>query len=177
MRALATWVLATLCVAAQVNVPAQAGWDATLSQRVQETIQVFKKKDPGINTFFDKAYAYAVYPNIIKGGFFVGGAHGNGQVFEHGRVIGTSGLSQGTVGLQIGGQAYSEIIFFQNRDAFTRFKNGNLKFAAQASAVAVKAGAAASADYASGVAVFTLTKKGLMAEATIGGQHFSFTPN
>ncbi len=157
--------------------PAEGGWDAKLSQKVRSTMQAFTQKDPGLKAFFDKAYGYAVFPNIIKGGIGVGGATGKGQVFERGRVIGTSRLSQGTVGFQLGGQAYSEIIFFQNKTALQNFKNGDLKFAAQASAVAVSAGAAASADYSKGVAVFTMTKKGLMYEASIGGQHFSFTPN
>lgn len=156
--------------------PAEGGWDAKLSQKVQTTIQTFMKHDPGLKAFFDKAYGYAVFPSIIKGGLGVGGASGKGQVFEGGRVIGTSRLTQGTIGFQAGGQSYSEIIFFQNKTALHNFKNGNLKFAAQASAVAVTAGAAAKAAYSDGVAVFAITKKGLMYEASIGGQHFSFKP-
>ncbi len=157
--------------------PAEGGWDAKLSQKVQATIQAFMKKDPALKTFFDKAHGYAVFPSIIKGGLGIGGASGKGQVFEGGRVIGSTRLTQGTIGFQAGGQSYSEIIFFQHKNALENFKNGNLKFAAQASAVAATAGAAANADYSEGVAVFTITKKGLMYEASIGGQHFSFKPN
>ena len=107
----------------------------------------------------------------------IGGAHGKGQVFSRGEVIGRVSLSQGSIGFQLGGQSYSEIVFFQNKAAFDRFKNGNLKLAAQASAIAVTSGATAHAAYEKGVAVFTLGKKGLMFEASIGGQHFSFKPN
>ena len=98
-----------------------------------------------MKVFFNKAYGYAVFPSIIKAAIGVGGAHGKGEVFRRGKVIGRASLSQGSIGFQLGGQSYSEIVFFQNKAAFDRFKNGNLKFAAQASAIAVTAGAAANA--------------------------------
>jgi lipid-binding SYLF domain-containing protein len=167
--------------------PAQAGWDPnktekatseqqTLNKEAATTIANFKKKDSGIKRFFDKAYGYAVYPTVGKGGFLFGGAYGKGNVYEKGKLIGTSSLTQVTVGLQAGGQAYSEIIFFKDKKALDNFKSGKLKASAQASAVAVTAGAAAHADYSDGVAIFTLAKGGLMGEASIGGQKFSFTP-
>ncbi len=159
---------------------AQAGWDPTKGEKevkaAQETIAAFKKKDPSIKTFFDKAYGYAVFPTIGKGGFIVGGAHGKGIVYKQGVIVGRASMSQGTFGAQIGGQSFSEVIFFGTKDAFERFTQGKLEFAAQATAVAANEGAGANADYHEGVAIFTMVKGGLMAEAAIGGQKFKFTP-
>lgn len=153
-----------------------AGWDPNEGEKVQATIETFKKKDPDLARFFEKAHGYAVFPTVVKGGWMLGGAHGKGRVFEQGTPIGRATLSQGSVGFQLGGQSYSEIIFFKDKTALEDFKDGNLKLAAQASAIAVTAGASADAGYNNGVAVFTLPKKGLMAEASIGGQVFNFVP-
>ena len=158
----------------------QAGWDPMKSEKevkaAQDTIAKFKKKDPGIKKFFDKAYGYAVFPKIGKGGFIVGGAHGKGIVYKKGAIAGRASMSQGTFGAQIGGQSFSEVIFFGTKDAFDRFTQNKLEFAAQATAVAANEGAAANADYSGGVAIFTMAKGGLMAEAAIGGQKFKFEP-
>ena len=155
-----------------------AGWSPKKAEeeqlKVDETIESFKKKDADIDTFFDESYGYVVFPTVGKGAVGVGGAFGKGRVFQKGSLIGKASLYQLTVGFQWGGQAYSEIVFFKDQDAFERFKNGNLKLSAQASAVAVTAGAAATAAYENGVAVFTLAKGGLMYEASIGGQKFTF---
>ena len=157
-----------------------AGWDpqerASASLEADTTIERFKQKDPGIQRFFDNAFGYTVFPNVGKGAVGVGGAYGKGQVFEGGRPIGEAKLVQVTIGFQWGGQAYSELIFFENRAALERFKRGEFEFSAQASAVAITLGASATADYEQGVAVFTMTKGGLMYEASIGGQKFSFEP-
>lgn len=157
-----------------------AGWDPTKADKeikaAQETVAAFKKRDPSISTFFDKAYAYAVFPTIGKGGFIVGGAHGKGIVYKGGAIVGSATLSQATIGAQIGGQSFSELIFFGTKDAFDRFTQNKLEFAAQATAVAAAEGAAANVDYSGGVAIFTLAKAGLMAEAAIGGQKFKFEP-
>lgn len=164
-----------------------AGWNPQKAERAYDkqtvmnkeaaaTIAAFKEKDPSLKMFFGKARGYAVFPTVGKGGFFVGGAHGKGNVYELGQLIGTASLTQVTVGLQIGGQAYSEIIFFKDKAALNAFKSGKLKFGAQVSAVAANAGAAANVDYSQGVAIFTMAKGGLMGEASLGGQHFSFTP-
>lgn len=159
---------------------AQAGWDPRKGEKevkaAQETIAAFKKKDPSINKFFDKAYGYAVFPTIGKGGFIVGGAHGKGLVYRGGVIVGRASMSQGTFGAQIGGQSFSQVIFFGTKDAFKRFAENKLEFAAQATAVAANEGAAANANYSEGVAIFTMVKGGLMAEAAIGGQKFKFTP-
>lgn len=157
-----------------------ASWDPKRDENdlraAQQTIAAFKQRDPGIQAFFDNAYGYAVFPTVGKGGIGVGGAYGEGLVFRGGQWVGRSKMVQATLGFQLGGQAYSELIFFKDRAAFDDFKSGNLKFEAQASAVAVTLGAAAKTAYSGGVAVFTMTKGGLMYEATIGGQSFSYTP-
>jgi lipid-binding SYLF domain-containing protein len=106
----------------------------------------------------------------------VGGAHGNGEVYEQGRLVGYSSITQLTLGAQLGGQAYRQIVFFADQVALDEFKAGDFNFGAQASAVAVTAGAAANAAYDNGVAVFTLPLGGLMFEASIAGQNFSFKP-
>jgi lipid-binding SYLF domain-containing protein len=118
-----------------------------------------------------------VFPSIAKGAIGIGGAHGKGQVFEKGKLIGEASVSQVTIGFQLGGQVYSEVIFFENKDTLESFKKSELAFSAQVSAVAAAEGASANAKYQLGVAVFTLAKGGLMYEASIGGQKFKFKPN
>jgi lipid-binding SYLF domain-containing protein len=145
-------------------------------KEAQETIAVFKKTDPGLSRFFDKAVGYAVFPTVGKGAIGVGGAAGSGVVFEKGRAIGKASLTQVTVGAQLGGQTFSEVIFFETEPAFTDFKKGTLALAAQVSAVAAAKGASANAKYQNGVAVFTTGKGGLMFEASVGGQKFGFEP-
>ena len=143
---------------------------------VAKTIAAFKTEDPGQKRFFDTATGYAVFPTVGKGGIGIGGAYGEGKVYSKGKFIGTTSLSQVTIGLQLGGQAYSEVIFFGSKAALNDFTGGNFEFSAQASAVAVTKGASADADYDGGIAVFTMAKGGLMYEASVGGQKFSFTP-
>lgn len=139
-----------------------------------ETLQRMQAVDPGIKRFLKSAYGYAVFPTVAKGGFVVGGAYGKGGLFlRSGSMVADCNLSQATVGLQLGGQTYSEVIFFRNKTYFDHFKAGRFAFDAQASAVAVTAGAAANAAYSHGTAVFSLPKAGLMYEASIGGQRFS----
>ncbi len=150
---------------------------AALREEVQGTIQIFKFRGAHIERFFEGAYGYAVFPSIGKGGIGIGGAYGRGEVYEQGRFIGYCDMTQATIGLQLGGQAYREVIFFQNVATFERFKSGNFAFAAGASAVAVEAGASTTADYSNGVAAFTMAKAGVMGEAAIGGQKFSFLPS
>ncbi len=153
-----------------------AGRDEVMQLRVENTIAQFRQRDPGIAKFFDNCHGYAVFPSIGKGAIGIGGAHGEGEVFEKGEFIGWAEMSQGTIGFQLGGQVYSEIIFFENEAALIIFKENDLHFSGNASAVAARAGASATADYDGGVAVFTLPKGGLMFEASIGGQQFDFTP-
>lgn len=161
----------------------------------ESTIESFRKAVA--EEFFADSYGYAVFPTIGKGGIGIGGARGKGQVYVGGEHVGHTTMTQLTVGLQLGGQAYSQIIFFEDQRAFEEFTSENFEFGAQATAVAITAGASASAgttgtgagasttgghtgkatgDYYKGMAVFTFAKGGLMYEASIGGQKFSYRP-
>lgn len=135
----------------------------------------FIKSDDLMKSLFDNAYAYVIFPNIGKGAIGIGGAAGNGIVFQGGAPIGSAKMKQVSIGFQFGGQTYREVIFFENEDALNRFKQDNFEFAAQASAVAVTKGASANVKYRDGVMVFTQEKKGLMYEASIGGQKFDYS--
>lgn len=134
----------------------------------------FLKDDPSMSKFFDSAFGYVILPNVGKGGLGVGGAAGNGAVYQGGQLIGFAKMTQVTVGFQAGGQAYSEVIFFESEDVFARLKANKVEMSAQVSAVAAAAGASANAKYVDGVAVFTRTKGGLMYEASVGGQKFNY---
>lgn len=134
----------------------------------------FLKSDPSMENLFKHASGYAIFPNIGKGAVGVGGAAGKGTVYEKGIPIGTAQMVQVTVGAQAGGQAYREIIFFENKDALDRFMQNKIEFSGQASAIAVKAGASANTNYRNGVVVFSQTKAGLMLEASLGGQKFTY---
>jgi lipid-binding SYLF domain-containing protein len=168
-----------------------------LADKYTDTIKIFK--DAGQSAkFFESSYGYAVFPSIGKGGIGIGGAHGSGRVYENGKYVGDTSMNQVTVGFQFGGQAYRQIIFFQDKRAFDEFTSGEFEFGAQATAVALTAGASAQATtgggvgasagdkdthakttsggYEKGMAVFTIAKGGLMYEATIGGQKFGYKP-
>jgi len=147
---------------------------AQSNEDVQETIKNFEKGDPGMQAWFREAYGYAVFPSVGKGAIGIGGAHGKGLVYERGTVIGKSSLTAVTIGFQLGGQAFSEVIFFKDKAALDDFTRGNFEFEAGASAVALTAGASRDIAYNKGVAVMTATKGGLMYEAAIGGQKFTF---
>src|SRR5207253_1705983 len=123
--------------------PKTTGERNALSDEVQAVLDTAQSKDPSLRDLLNRSYGYAIYPSIGKGGMVVGGAYGRGEVFEQGRLIGYSDLTQATIGLQLGGQKYAEIVAFEDKAALDRFRNGNLKFAAEASAVALKSGAAA----------------------------------
>ncbi len=163
--------------------------------KFSSTINVFKQAGES-GRFFDNSYGYAVFPTIGKGGFVVGGAYGKGRVYATGNYTGDTTMTQLSVGFQLGGQAYSQIIFFEDRRAYDEFTGGNFEFSADASAVAITAGATASAgtsgnaagasggqhnattrgNYYRGMATFVVTKGGLMYEAVLAGQKFSYTP-
>lgn len=134
----------------------------------------FLKGDASMANLFKHSSGYVIFPNVGKGGVGVGGAAGKGAVYEKGAVIGTSQMVQVTVGAQAGGQAYREIIFFESKEALDRFKDNKIEFSGQASATAVKSGASANANYRDGVIVFSQTKGGLMLEASLGGQKFTY---
>ena len=145
-----------------------------LQLAVAKSILDVNKSDPGMKKFFDGAAGYAVFPTVGKGGIGIGGAHGKGLVIVGDSAVGKTSLSQVTVGFQLGGQVYTQFIFFKDSTALGHFQRGNWEMGAQASAVAVTLGASADADYDKGVAVFTNVGGGLMYEASIGGQKFKY---
>lgn len=164
-------------------------------EEYSKAIKVFRDS-PIVQPYFKNAYGYAIFPTIGKGAVGVGGAHGSGQVYVGDKVSGKTSMTQLSIGWQLGGQAYSQIIFFEDKRAYDEFTSGNFEFGAQASAVAITAGAQAQAgstgaaasaspggsagaqktSYHKGMAVFTRAKGGLMYEAAIAGQKFSFEP-
>ena len=143
---------------------------------VAAAIVDLKQTDPGMADWFKGAAGYAVFPSVGKGGIGIGGAYGKGLVLANEAVIGKTSLSQVSIGLQLGGQAYAEFIFFKDETALEDFKRGNFELGAQASAVAATAGASADASYNKGVAIFTNVTGGLMYEASVGGQKFKYEP-
>jgi len=155
---------------------AQDSRDSKLIDDSKYARDQFIKSDNLMQSLFNNSAGYAIFPNVGKGGIGIGGAAGNGILFENGKIVGRARMKQVSVGFQFGGQAYREVIFFENTAALDRFKQNKLEFTARASAVAAKSGAAANVKYADGVMVFTQEKGGLMYEATIGGQKFNYMP-
>ena len=155
------------------------GQTTTKEKRLVEDVAVAKEefisKDALMKGLFEKAYAWVIFPNVGKGGFGIGGAAGNGIVYEQGKLVGKASMKQVSIGFQFGGQAYREVIFFESEEELTRFKEDNFEFAAQASAVAVTEGVSANVKYKEGVMIFTQQKGGLMYEVSIGGQKFDYT--
>jgi lipid-binding SYLF domain-containing protein len=165
------------------------------ASKYAETIEIFKEAGES-SKFFDDSYGYAVFPTIGKAGIAIGGAYGKGRVYAQGKYVGDTSMTQLSIGFQLGAQGYSQIVFFEDKRAFDEFTSGDFEFGAQASAVAITAGASASAstagasagasggkrdattvgDYHKGMAVFTVAKGGLMYEASVAGQKFSYTP-
>jgi lipid-binding SYLF domain-containing protein len=163
--------------------------------KYSETVNMFRNAGESAS-FFHRSYAYAVFPTVGEAGFIVGGALGKGHVYVHGNLVGDTTMGQASVGFQAGGKAYSQIIFFEDKDALAKFESGTFEFSAGASAIAITASASASVGtngtsagasatennaratgaYQSGMAVFTVAKGGLMYAATIAGQKFSYTP-
>jgi len=132
--------------------------------------------DPGLKQLLAEAYGYVVFPKVGKAALVIGGAYGRGAVFERGKLIGFASIGQTTIGVQIGGDTFTELLVFENKDALERFKRGRLTFSASASAVLVKAGAAATSDYEKGVSAFAYADGGMLLEAAIGGQKLRFKP-
>lgn len=148
---------------------------AAISQ-ARATIQTMTARDPSLQSVLDRSYGYVVFPQVGEGGFIVGGARGQGVVFERGRPVGFATLTEGSIGLQAGGQSFSEVIVFEDPGAFQRLKAGNFDLTAEAQAIALTSGASANARFEGGTAVFVLPEGGLMAGVTVGGQQISFEP-
>lgn len=147
---------------------------AVLSAQVNEAISIFKSKDPGIQRFFDSSYGYAVLPKVVKGAFIAGGAYGKGEVYEQGKMVGYCSMTQATLGFSFGGEYFREIVFLKEKTDLDLFKMEEYTFSAQVTGVAATVGAAAKADYKSGMAVFVTTDKGLMVDVSLGGQKFKY---
>jgi lipid-binding SYLF domain-containing protein len=171
-----TMIARATCVLAALAMTTAWAWDPKeIDERHGKAMEAKKEmldKDPNMQRFYDSAVAYVIIPTVGKGGIGIGGARGKGLLYEGGNITGEVTLTQLTVGFQWGGQAYSEFIFFKDDVALAHFKRGNYELGAQASAVAVTAGASADANYSGGVAIFTQAKGGLMYEASVGGQKF-----
>lgn len=167
------WALLTATMSAQAWQPDP---NDQMELAVQEAILAIKAKDPGMKDWFNNSAGYAVFPRVGKGGVVIGGAYGKGLVIAGDEVVGRTSLTQGSIGLQLGGQVYSEFIFFRDQTALADFQRGNFELGAQASAVAVTLGASADASYNKGVAIFTNVSGGLMYEASVGGQKFKYEP-
>ena len=153
---------------------AHAKRDKGLKQNTENAMEILKDSDSKLNDWFDDAYGYVIFPSVYKGGIWIGGARGKGEVYEKGNFIGEARLTQASIGFQLGFQGYVEIIFFEKKANLINFKQSRFALSAQASAVAAAEGAAANAKYEHGVAVFTVAKGGLMYEASVGGQKFEF---
>ncbi len=171
--ALVGMVVLSIGCATRPQTPASRNY---LSDQVQETVALFKVRDPGIQAFFDRSYGYAVLPRITKGAVIVGGAHGKGEVFAQGAKVGFCSMSQASLGFSFGGEYFREIIFFRDLADLDRFRMGDFTFSGQVTAVAVNSGAAAKSDYQDGMAVFVMPDSGLMIDASIAGQKFSYDP-
>ncbi len=169
-------------------------FSTTWADEYSDTKEMFERA--GIADMFSSAFGYALFPTIGKAGFIVGGAYGKGRVYMQGKFYGDTAMTQATVGFQLGGSGFSQVVFFKDKHAFTTFIKGNFEFSATAQAVALTAAASGSANtggnsatasggknnayvsgggYNYGMATFTITKGGLMYEASVGGQKFSFT--
>ena len=172
-----TSLLVVLFVFATSAMAQVGAWDPKAEEKAEKTIATFKEKNDKMNSYFEDSYGYVVFPSVGKGGIVLGGAHGRGIVYEQGELIGAAKMTQITLGFQWGGQAYSEVLFFKDKDALDSFKKSDLEFSGQASAVAVTLGASADIAYENGVAVYTLAKGGLMYEASLGGQKFNYLPS
>jgi lipid-binding SYLF domain-containing protein len=174
MRTAITLALLAALVGCGSTKPESESDAQALNSECDTAMAKLKTEDPSLVKWFDTAHGYAVFPSIGKGAIGIGGAYGKGQVYESKKLVGYTTMKQGTIGLALGGQAFTEVIFFKDKAALDEFTRGNFEFDAGASAVALTAGASRDIAYSKGVAVVTATKGGLMYEAAIGGQKFSF---
>ena len=158
-----------------VGIMAQDGDKEKLLNDANKAREGFIKTDALMKNLFDNSFGYVVFPNVGKGAIGIGGAAGNGIVYEQGTAVGKAKMKQVTVGFQFGGQAYREVIFFESKEALDQFKGGNFELSAQASAVAANKGASADVKYRNGIMIFTQEKGGLMYEASVGGQKFGYS--
>lgn len=172
----ALWLALIPTIAGCSTAPKTVEGRSEIRSEADATLERARSTDGTLAGFLERSAGYAVFPSVGKGAIGVGGAYGRGVLYQGGNAIGYCDLSQATIGLQLGGQSYSEIVVFETDRGVERFKAGNLHFAAQATAVGLTAGAGANGNFSDGVAVFTFGEAGLMYEASIGGQQFSYEP-
>jgi lipid-binding SYLF domain-containing protein len=174
LRIVLAGTVVALALGACATAPVSDQGKADIEKNAAATLAAAKAADPTLAPVLNAASGYAVFPTVGKGAAGLGGAYGKGVLYEYGRAVGYCDLTQATVGMQLGGQTYSEIIAFETKKDVETFKQGNFRFAAQATAVALKSGVGANAKFKDGVAVFTMDETGLMYEAAVGGQKFSY---
>lgn len=159
---------------AGLTATAQSSEDRKIISDAERAKQTLIQEDSGIRDLFNNSVGYAIFPNVGKGAYIVGGASGNGAVYQNDKLIGMTDLKQLDVGLQLGGQAFIQVLFFKTTEALQRFKEGNFKLSGTASAVALDKGRAKSIEFRDGVGVVTMPKAGAMVEVSVGGQKFNF---
>lgn len=174
MKYVLAGTVVALALGACATAPETDAGKADIEKEAAATLTAARAADPTLWPVLNASAGYAVFPTVGKAAAGFGGAYGKGVLYERGRAVGYCDLTQGTVGLQLGGQTYSEIIAFETSKDVETFKQGNFRFAAQATAVALKSGVGANAKFKDGVAVFTMDETGLMYEAAVGGQKFSY---
>lgn len=168
--------LVMVALAACATAPRTASGRRDLEASAEATLETMRAKDPGLSALLRSAHGYAVFPEIGKGGVVVGAAYGRGILYERGKQVGYVELNQGSIGAQLGGQTFSELIVFRTEFDVAKLKNGDFSLGANASAVALTTGASAAAEFNEGVVVFTLPRGGLMAELTVSGQQLNYSP-
>jgi len=175
-HALCRSVLGVLLLASVTSALTASGADDELAAEAQKAIKALQSADTALTNLFTNAAGFAVFPSVGKGGLIFGGEHGKGIVYEKGKPIGEATLTEINVGLQVGGQSFYEVIFFETTEALADFKQSNFEMSAEVSAVAAAEGVALNAKYRNGVVVFTLARTGLMVQAAIGGQNLNTSP-
>ncbi len=168
--------LASVIGACSTTPKSEASKEA-LTYDARGALSSFKGADPTLQGLLDRSVGYAIFPDVGKAGLIAGGAYGRGEVYETGKFIGFADVTKGSIGLQAGAQTFSELVVFLTPAQMDTFKKGKFSLTADVSAIAIKSGAASAADYSKGVVVFVQGKGGLMAEASVGGQGFSFAPS
>lgn len=166
--------LTLLLLVFSCNLIAQTEDHKELIADTRKAKAAFITKEPGLSQIFATSEGYVIFPNVGKGAYVIGGAAGNGLVYENGYLVGLAKLRRVDVGIQVGGQAYRQVIFFNTEAALKRFKEGNFELAANASAVVLDEGRARSVEFREGVAVVTMPKAGAMVEISVGGQKFEY---
>ena len=173
----AVLIVLSMWVSGCATAPKTGQERAQLHQRALETLQEAMQRDPSMRGVLEQAEGYAVFPSIGKGGAGVGGAFGRGVLFDRGQMVGYVDVSQASIGLQLGGQSFSEILVFRSRSALENLKGGQFSLGANVSGVAITTGAAASTNFERGVAAFIIPRGGLMAELSLSGQRINFVPS